>query len=88
MSASKDEQLLHKDVALTTAKSRLEVCEQQAIEHGRTAALSQKAVVDLTAEKDRLTHQVAELQAGGRWTAVFIFIATAFISASLMTKWR
>ena len=88
MSASKDEQLLHKDVALTTAKSRLEVCEQQAIEHGRTAALSQKAVVDLTAEKDRLTHQVAELQAGGRWTAMFIFIATAFISASLMTKWR
>ena len=78
ISASKDEELKHKDVALATAKSRLEVCEQQVEERDATVTqisaskdeeLKRKDVA-LTRTKSRLKvckNQVAQLQSGGGW---------------------
>ena len=78
ISASKDEELKHKDVALATAKSRLDVCQQQVEERDATVTkisaskdeeLKHKDVA-LTRTKSRLKvceNQVAQLQSGGGW---------------------
>ena len=78
ISANKDEELKHKDVALATAKSRLDVCQQQVEERDATVTqisaskdeeLKRKDVA-LTRTKSRLKvckNQVAQLQSGGGW---------------------